>query len=1034
MRCAVSIITGAGLLLFLLAGQARAVPIEKTLYFQCVYPLIGEQPLTARIATDMPETQPVGEETGAFNLEVTATAEGNTYQGLTLVGAQTIEGIATAYSTVSGEGGLNLPIAVPLTIAQTDISGISGPFDIVATGDTPSLTFSESNAGQVDITVDSTMDMAMIARKADGTPIDFGDDWHDPDNPDRFIVDCVMDDDRMAGEGLDNLLHSFAVIIDDTGTEPAISVAPENLDFGQVITGLTGTETITLSNTGDAPLMVSSMMLSGDHATDFSHSGECATLEPGTDCDISLTFAPSATGPRTASLDIQSNDSDNSLLQVALAGEGASEAEPSIGLGGTTLLNFGQVQTGLSEAQDLVISNSGSGPLTLSALDITGSADFALVEGCDSVAPGSSCAVSVAFSPSGAGTRLGTLVVQSNDPITPTLEVYLEGIGTEVPTPSLSLSETSLAFADVELGQSSDMTLLLGNSGNAELQITGATLGSDDQGAFDINTDCDLIPTNQECPVTVTFTPVTQGSYSASLTIESNDADTPSVVVPLSGQGVPLAEAEVSVSPLTLDFGQVQVGNDASDNVLISNSGTAALTVMASVGGTDSAVFSHDSSCGTVGPGEDCELMVSFFPGEQGEHNATLTLGTNDPDTPTVNVALSGQATPQPEPQISLSPLSLAFGELQVGDSQQGEVTITNEGEAALAVSSIAVTGNGYTQSQDCADSVAPLSACTITVTFAPTTSGSFDGSLIIESDDADEGSLSVALSGSAVLAPAPNLSLNTDVLAFAATLVGETLDDVVILTNTGSAALAIDDISLSGSAAFTQSNDCGGSLSPSATCTVSVVFKPSAAGEQAAILSIQSSDGDHPQMTVAVSGEGQAVPTPSLTTNPGQMSFGALAVGNTLNAELLVINDGNVALDVASTLSGSDANAFARLGDSECLPLQPGEQCSVTVSFTPLSAGAKSAALQVGSAELGEAVSVALSGEGIGAGEGDTSRIGKGNAGGMAVLWLLAVALLLAQRKRTGSHGCQRASGRRQIGGAGLSCATRLRIRTQSL
>ena len=134
MRCAVSIITGAGLLLFLLAGQARAVPIEKTLYFQCVYPLIGEQPLTARIATDMPETQPVGEETGAFNLEVTATAEGNTYQGLTLVGAQTIEGIATAYSTVSGEGGLNLPIAVPLTIAQTDISGISGPFDIVATG------------------------------------------------------------------------------------------------------------------------------------------------------------------------------------------------------------------------------------------------------------------------------------------------------------------------------------------------------------------------------------------------------------------------------------------------------------------------------------------------------------------------------------------------------------------------------------------------------------------------------------------------------------------------------------------------------------------------------------------------------------------------------------------------------------------------------------------------------------------------------------------------------------------------------------
>ena len=102
------------------SGAASAVPVQSDMYFQCTYPLIGQQPLTADIATDMPESIGVGEATGAFTLNITATAEGNTWQGLSLVGATTIEGTAEADSTVSGNS-LSLPLTIPLNIPVTDI-------------------------------------------------------------------------------------------------------------------------------------------------------------------------------------------------------------------------------------------------------------------------------------------------------------------------------------------------------------------------------------------------------------------------------------------------------------------------------------------------------------------------------------------------------------------------------------------------------------------------------------------------------------------------------------------------------------------------------------------------------------------------------------------------------------------------------------------------------------------------------------------------------------------------------------------------
>ncbi|MDX1410306.1 MAG: choice-of-anchor D domain-containing protein, partial [Saprospiraceae bacterium] len=297
------------------SGAASAVPVESDMYFQCTYPLIGQQPLTANIQTDMPDSIGVGEATGAFTLNVTATAEGNTWQGLSLVGATTIEGTANAESTVSSNT-IDLPLTVPLNIPVTDISGVSGPFDLPASGDTPSLTFTEGDVGMVDIFVDENMSLAMIARKADGSYVDFGSAWHDPENPEVFLVECVMDQARMDENGATNLLHSFEVI--SGVSDQNIAVSPDNLDFGQVQGGLTETLSVTVENTGGLPLGINGVSITGTDAASYMQTNNCTSVASGESCNVDVTFMPTGEGGRDAALEIQSDDPDTPVETVPL--------------------------------------------------------------------------------------------------------------------------------------------------------------------------------------------------------------------------------------------------------------------------------------------------------------------------------------------------------------------------------------------------------------------------------------------------------------------------------------------------------------------------------------------------------------------------------------------------------------------------------------------------------------------------------------------------------------------------------------------
>lgn len=88
------------------------------------------------------------------------------------------------------------------------------------------------------------------------------------------------------------------------------------------------TQSVTLSNTGSASLTISSVTVGGTNPADFAQTNTCGSgVAAGGNCTINVTFKPTATGSRSASLYI-SDDASGSPQTLALSGTGVQPATP----------------------------------------------------------------------------------------------------------------------------------------------------------------------------------------------------------------------------------------------------------------------------------------------------------------------------------------------------------------------------------------------------------------------------------------------------------------------------------------------------------------------------------------------------------------------------------------------------------------------------------------------------------------------------------------------------------------------------------
>ena len=162
------------------------------------------------------------------------------------------------------------------------------------------------------------------------------------------------------------------------------ALSPTSLTFAsQTVGAASAAQTITLSNSGNAALSVTSIAVSGANASDFAETNNCgSSVAAGANCTISVTFKPAAAGARTAAISVTDN-ATGSPQSVSLSGTGGSTtAAASVS---PTSLSFGSEAVDMvSTSQVVTLSNTGSASLSISSIAFTGAdaGDFTEVDTC----------------------------------------------------------------------------------------------------------------------------------------------------------------------------------------------------------------------------------------------------------------------------------------------------------------------------------------------------------------------------------------------------------------------------------------------------------------------------------------------------------------------------------------------------------------------------------------------------------------------------------------------------------------------------
>jgi dienelactone hydrolase len=197
-----------------------------------------------------------------------------------------------------------------------------------------------------------------------------------------------------------------------------------------------------------------------------------------------------------------------------------------------------------------------------------------------------------------------------------------------------------------------------------------------------------------------------------------------------------------------------------------------------------------------------------------------------------------------------MAPTGLTFPTQLVGTTSPAKsVTLSDYGTMALNITRIVASGD-FSQTNACGSSLAAGASCTINVTFKPTQIGTRTGAVSI-TDNAPGSPQKVSLKGTGTVVKFNSTSLN-----FGNIKVGHTSSLTTTLTNMGITALGISGITITGSAAFSQTNSCGSSVKGGASCTITVTFKPPVAGSFSGAVSVSDNGGGSPQL-VPLSGSG---------------------------------------------------------------------------------------------------------------------------------------------------------------------------------
>ena len=401
------------------------------------------------------------------------------------------------------------------------------------------------------------------------------------------------------------------------------------------------------------------------------------------------------------------------------------------------------------------------------------------------------------------------------------------------------------------------------------------------------------------------------------------------------------------------------VSTNGSESIILTNSGTASITISsASVSGSSFSIAGLSTPM-TLSGGQSVSFSASFTPSSAGGANGSISIASDASSSP-ITVALSGtgtQSQTQTQPELSISPTTVSFGNVNVGSSASQNITLTNAGNAALTISSATPSGQGFSiNSLALPQAIGAGVSVTFAVQFAPLSAGSTSGSIAVTSN-ASGSPTSIALSGTGLQG---KLTANPTSVSFGSVAVGSNGSQSMTLTNSGTASITISSAGVSGTGFAVAGLSTPMMLSAGQSVGFSAGFTPSSAGNASGTISLASNAPGFP-MAIALSGTGTQA---QIATAPSSAAFGSVVVGNSNSQTITVSNGGNASLTISQ--AAVTGTGFSTSGLSAPLTVAAGKTATFNAVFTPSTSGGVSGSVALVSNAPNSPLTIPLGGTGV--------------------------------------------------------------------
>jgi len=416
-----------------------------------------------------------------------------------------------------------------------------------------------------------------------------------------------------------------------------LTVTPNSFDFGNVRVNTAKTMPLEIKNTSTVPYKILSITAPlGFTVTPVDNVALPYTLDAGKTVNYSVTFSPTLSGTVAGSIRIVTDSQVMNATTINVTGKGQT---PPVLKTDKDTVDFGSVQVNSNNTATLTIYNEGDDTLT-----ITDPSKYAYPAGFSFVSltnttvnAGSYVTLTLRFSPTTAKGYTGTIDLQTN---AGTKTINLSGTGTNG---TLTVDKTSLDFGTVVEGTTTNMQeITISNNGDASLTIT--SVSSPTNTAFVIlnppnNTP---IPAKGSYKLRLQYTapnlvaPATYGSsigsFSINTTVGNQTILLQAVYVSATNPSGQTGQAVLSVSPTSIDFGNVTVNTTSTEqNVTITNTGTAQLSITSISTPTDSAfsILNAPASGHILEAGASYNLKLVYKPTVTGNNSGLFSITTN---------------------------------------------------------------------------------------------------------------------------------------------------------------------------------------------------------------------------------------------------------------------------------------------------------------------------------------------------------------------------------------------------------------------